>query len=96
MAEPLIPPPEGGAASLAPTGDEDVFAVVNDKTHAIEVTTGVSDATHVEIRSGLKGTEKIVTGPFRTLKNLKDDVAVKPEKEPASVKSDTAANETAN
>jgi HlyD family secretion protein len=70
-----------------------VLTVVKDKTHAVEVTTGVSDATHVEIKSGLKGGEKIVTGPFRTLKNLKDDVAVKPEKESAASKTDTAAEE---
>jgi HlyD family secretion protein len=47
-----------------------VFVVDGDKAKAVEVETGISDATHVEIVSGLAGSEEIVTGPFRTLRNL--------------------------
>ncbi|MBW3670517.1 MAG: efflux RND transporter periplasmic adaptor subunit [Acidobacteria bacterium] len=36
------------------------------------VETGISDATHVEIRSGLEVGQTIVTGPFRTLKRLQE------------------------
>ncbi len=49
-----------------------VFAFDGDKAKAIEVETGISDATHVEIVSGLDGGEEVVTGPFRTLRNLYD------------------------
>jgi HlyD family secretion protein len=47
-----------------------VFVVDGDKARAVEVETGISDATHVEIVSGLAGSEEIVTGPFRTLRNI--------------------------
>jgi HlyD family secretion protein len=60
-----------------------VFVVENDKTRMVEVQTGISDATHVAIASGLKTGVKVVTGPFRTLKKLHDGDAVqigKPEK----------------
>lgn len=69
------------------TDDDDanqkvVFIVDKEKTKLIEVKTGISDTTHVVITSGLQGGEKIVTGPFRTLKKLKAGIAVQAEKEP--------------
>jgi len=48
-----------------------------------EVTTGISDTTNVAIRSGVKADDKIVTGPFRILKSLKDGAHVEATKEPA-------------
>jgi len=52
----------------------------------IEVTTGISDATHVTIRSGLKAGDPIVTGPFRTIKGLHDgdEVQITKEEKPAA------------
>ena len=38
--------------------------------------TGLSDETHVELLSGVKPGEQVVTGPYRTLKDLKDGDAV--------------------
>lgn len=69
--------------------DEDVvkkkYVFVHDAANAKvvmkEVTTGISDATHVAITAGLAGTESIVTGPFRTIKKLKDGDRVKESKE---------------
>lgn len=53
-----------------------VFVVNNGKVKMTEVRTGVSDATHVAIVSGVGTNAKVVTGPFRTLKKLKDGDAV--------------------
>lgn len=51
--------------------DKYVFVVSDGEARPLKVATGISNATHVAILSGLKGEEKIVTGPFRTLRNLK-------------------------
>jgi len=45
-----------------------VFVVVDGKAEMREVTTGITDATHIEIRSGLSGGETVITGPFRLLR----------------------------
>ena len=53
-----------------------VFVVEQGKAHQRQVTTGISDETHVELTSGAKAGEQLVTGPYRTLKDLKDGDAV--------------------
>lgn len=76
------------------TDDEDentpkrkyVFIVRDKKVRMTEVTTGVSDATHVAVASGLKAGDNVVTGPFRVLKKLKDGDAVQITKEEKKTK----------
>jgi len=41
------------------------------------VTTGITGATDIEVLSGLKEGDEIVTGPFKTLRTLKDGSLVK-------------------
>ena len=53
-----------------------VFVVEGGKVHQRTVTTGISDETHVELTAGGKLGEMVVTGPYRTLKELKDGDAV--------------------
>ena len=51
-----------------------VFVMVDGKAELREVETGISDETHIEIRSGLAGGETVVTGPFQLLRaELKPD-----------------------
>src|SRR5947207_246297 len=67
-----------------------VFIVKDGKSVMSEVKTGVSDATHVAILTGIKANDQVVTGPFRILKKIKDGDAVqvsKEEKKPQSEKS---------
>jgi HlyD family secretion protein len=80
---------EGKTASAAPAaagsdGDEEVKVVFTvektgkgAKVHQREVATGISDETHVEILSGLKSGETVVSGPYRTLRDLKDGAKVR-------------------
>lgn len=68
---------EGDAASKR----KYVFVVRDGKVHQTEVTTGISNAIHVTIRSGLKAGDPIVTGPFRTIKTLHDGDPAKIAKE---------------
>jgi HlyD family secretion protein len=53
-----------------------VFVIANGKARQRPVTTGISDETHVEIAGGLKAGERVITGPYRTLRDMKDGDAV--------------------
>jgi HlyD family secretion protein len=92
--------PPSLAKSKTGTDDEDekapklkyVFVVNGGKVKMAEVKTGVSDATHVVLTSGVAANVKVVTGPFRTLKKLKDGDSVEVTKE----ESKTPQNGTAS
>jgi HlyD family secretion protein len=44
------------------------------------VETGIADTSHIEIKSGLKAGEEVVTGPFSVVtRTLKDGAAVRIE-----------------
>lgn len=52
---------------------EVVFISKDNKVKMIEVKTGISDDTYIEIINGLKGDEEIVSGPYRAIsKELED------------------------
>ena len=53
-----------------------VFLIAGGKARQRPVETGISDETHVELLAGVKPGEQVVTGPYRTLKDLKDGDAV--------------------
>jgi HlyD family secretion protein len=64
-----------------------VFLAAKNKAKQVEVTTGISDSTHVSIVSGVKAGESVITGPFRAVKKMNDgeDIDVtKEEKKTAS------------
>ncbi|MFA5805726.1 MAG: efflux RND transporter periplasmic adaptor subunit [Melioribacteraceae bacterium] len=52
---------------------EVVFVIKDNKAKMVEVKTGISDDTYIEILSGLKGDEDVVSGPYRAIsKELED------------------------
>jgi HlyD family secretion protein len=57
------------------------FVLKDGKAKMVEVRSGISDATHVAIVSGLKHGDPAVIGPFRTLKKLHDGDSVTITKE---------------
>jgi HlyD family secretion protein len=63
-----------------------VFVVKDGKAKMTEVTTGISDSTHVSVISGVKNGDQVITGPFRTLKKLSDGDAVVVTKEETKTK----------
>lgn len=80
-----VPEPRPAGAAAAPArpsrrdADEEVKVVFvvdrQGKSAAVRqrpVSTGISDDTHVEIVAGLEPGELVVTGPYRTLRDLKD------------------------
>ncbi len=57
-----------------------VFVMLDGKAQMLEVETGISDDTHIEIKSGLSGTEKVIIGPYSAIsRQLEPDAAVKLE-----------------
>ena len=42
-----------------------VFLMVEDKAQIIEVETGIADDRYIEVKTGLEGGERVITGPFR-------------------------------
>jgi HlyD family secretion protein len=64
-----------------------VFVMAPDKSGKlrvkfVEVTTGITGATDIEVLSGLTEGQEIVTGPFKTLRVLKDNALVKRDTSP--------------
>ena len=55
-----------------PKDEEGVFVVEAGKVKFAPITTGMTGELNIEVVSGLKGGEEIVTGPFKTLRELKD------------------------
>jgi HlyD family secretion protein len=56
-----------------------VFAIQNNKTVFTPVETGITGDNDIEIKSGLNEGQEIVTGPYRQLRMLKTDQAIKRE-----------------
>jgi HlyD family secretion protein len=54
-----------------PKEEEGVFVMEGGKAKFLPVKTGLMGELNVEVTEGLKGGENIVTGPFRTLRDLK-------------------------
>ncbi|MCZ7650639.1 MAG: hypothetical protein M5U13_05540 [Thermoanaerobaculia bacterium] len=73
--------PEGEAPAPGEKRDEEgVWVVEEGKIVFRPVTTGVLGEMALEVVDGLAGGEKIVTGPFRALRTLKEGDRVREEK----------------
>jgi multidrug efflux pump subunit AcrA (membrane-fusion protein) len=70
-----VPLGPDGKPIEGPAGNEEVkvaFVVEGGKARQKPVTLGLSDETHIEILSGLSPGAKVITGPYRTLRDMKD------------------------
>ena len=90
------PPPPGGKGKVeAATTDagskakpvQGVFIVQKDahgrrRAKFVPVTTGITGALEMEVLSGLNPGDEIVTGPYKTLRTLKDGALLKQDKTP--------------
>ena len=82
---PPTPTPGGSVASSAPTpfGEKPkelkglYILDKNNKVKFVEVTTGITGESDIEIVSGLQAGTEVVTGPSRVLKTLKEGSSVK-------------------
>ena len=82
---------EEGAETVEETEDADeivaedlrkvVFIMEDGKAKMVEVETGISDDSHIEIKSGLTGGEKVIIGPYRAVsRTLEADDEVREDK----------------
>jgi HlyD family secretion protein len=85
-------PANGGVQAASTSGGandkelQGVYVVSKDprgklRVHFIQVTTGITGATDIEVLSGLKEGDEIVTGPYKTLRGLKDNTLIKRDTE---------------
>lgn len=82
---PPAPSPGPSIASSAPTPvgekpkeQKGVYTLdKNNKVKFVEVTTGITGESDIEITSGLQAGTEVITGPSRVLKTLKDGTSVK-------------------
>lgn len=75
---------------------EVVFVVEAGKARQRAVKTGLSDETHVELVSGAKPGEQVVTGPYRVLRDLKDGDPVQIDKSGGNKQAGKARGESEN
>jgi HlyD family secretion protein len=54
-----------------------VFVVKDGKAQFHEVKTGITGATEIEVLSGLKAGDEIVTGSYQTIRTIRNDAKVK-------------------
>jgi HlyD family secretion protein len=74
------PPKQGaGASAKAPKKKEEqgVFILRDGKAVFVPVATGITGQTEIEVRSGLKEGEEIITGSYKTLRTIKTDTQVR-------------------
>ena len=85
-------------SAKAPEQQQGVFIVQKDshgkqRAKFIPVTTGITGATEIEVLSGLTEGAEIVTGPYKTLRALKDGALLKKDTaKPTAPKSDSGGN----
>jgi len=79
---------EAGPEAAAEEADEVqvVFAVVDGRAEQRPVEVGIADATHIEILAGVDEGTLVVTGPYRTLRDLEHGDAVRVDRPRAAEK----------
>jgi HlyD family secretion protein len=84
------PAEKGKPAPAKPIDEEGVFVYTpaDGKVKFAPVTTGIAGETMIEIASGLKAGQEIVTGPFRALREIKDGDQVRLEDKDKKKKED--------
>jgi HlyD family secretion protein len=78
--------PVSTAASIKAATTQGVYLVVNDKgalrTKFVPVATGITGTTDIEVISGVKEGDEVVTGRYKILRTLKSGTAVKRDTTP--------------
>jgi HlyD family secretion protein len=82
MYDPTIDPKSKAAATAKTNPVQGVFVVDKDskgrlRAKFVPVTTGITGATDIEVLSGLIEGQEIVTGPYKTLRGLKNNALLK-------------------
>ncbi len=77
-----------------------VFAVRRekgkDRAHFVKVTTGVTGATTIQVLSGLRPGDRIVTGTYRVLRDMKEGALVKEDTTLATPQNENSSSSSSN
>src|SRR5262249_51351721 len=57
--------------------EEGVYGVADGKVHFVPIKTGLTGELDIEVESGLKDGESVISGPFKTLRTLKEGDRIK-------------------
>jgi HlyD family secretion protein len=71
------PTPQPQPTGEKPKDVKGVYVVENNKVKFVPVETGIAGESEIEITSGLKESQEVVTGPSRVMRTLKDGATVK-------------------
>ena len=82
----LIVREKPGSSAGKPKDEEGVFLHQDGKATFIPVKTGLSGESSIEIISGLRPGQQIITGPFKALRDINDGSKVKEQKEKEKAK----------
>jgi HlyD family secretion protein len=82
----LIVREKPGSGAGKPKDEEGVFLYENGTAKFAPVKTGLSGESSIEIVSGLRAGQQIITGPFKALRDISDGSKVKEQKEPSKGK----------
>ena len=77
----LIVREKPGTGGGKPQDEEGVFVHQNGTAKFVPVKTGLSGESSIEITSGLRAGQQIITGPFKALRDINDGSKVKEQKE---------------
>jgi HlyD family secretion protein len=83
VEKPAAPAPAPTVTGSVPTpadkpkDTKGVYILQGNKAKFVEVTTGITGESDIQILSGVQADMEVITGPSRVLKTLKDDVVVK-------------------
>lgn len=82
--------PIGSVKSDVKDGEQQYYCLIveKNKVKRCEVKTGLADDINIEIVSGLKEGDEVITGPYRIFKTLKEGEKVKTKKAPKENKDD--------
>ena len=92
--------PSSTPAGPNPNDVQGVFVVSNEKgklrVHFAPVTTGITGVTDIQVLSGIKPGDEIVTGTFHVLRDLKNDALIKRDNTPPPQPKDTDSSDSSS
>ncbi len=62
-----------------------VFVIRNGRAEFVQVATGITGTTDIEVMNGLNDGDRIVTGPYKVIRTLRNDVKIKVDNKPPVV-----------
>jgi HlyD family secretion protein len=87
-----VPAATPGGEKAKPQKGVYIVEANTNKVKFVEVTTGITGETDIEVTSGLKQDMEVVRGPSRVLKTLKDGMTIKRQtKKPGNVNGNEAS-----